>query len=65
MLVDLLQDALIQTKNGGVFWHLLPKNMKQPEEHLSTSRHLRVFKAKDDVEREAGDWVLILDTDAM
>jgi hypothetical protein len=37
--------------------------MKQAAEHLSTSRHLRVFKAKDDVEREAGDWVLILDTE--
>lgn len=27
--------------------------MKQPEEHLATSRHLGVFKAKDDIEREA------------
>lgn len=55
----------MQTKYGGVFWYFLAKNMKQPKEHVSTSRHLRVFKAKDDIERKAGDWVLILDTDAM
>jgi hypothetical protein len=37
--------------------------MTQAEEHLSISRYLRVFKVKHDVEREAGDWVLILDTE--
>lgn len=60
--MDLLQDFLFQTKDGGVFRRFLRENTKQPEDHLSRSQHLREFKAKDDVEREVGHWVLILDT---